>query len=177
MAGYVRRFLRCQDAEMRGGQTRIQHCVPIRALHAHHELVASDAGIVHQEVDLANLGERRLDSRLHLLFVRHVDDENRGFASRRRNLDDQFVKFLPIARRYRDGCALPRQRQGAGMTDTLRRSCNQRAPPLELHACSLGSQEARIINVAVAQWWAKTRVPCVPLYLSVSPAVMNCWTF
>ncbi len=58
---------------------------------------------IHQDVDLAELRQRRLDPGLHLLFVRNVNDESRRLASRGRDLRDQFVEFLLIARRHRDG--------------------------------------------------------------------------
>ena len=64
-----------------------------------------------------------------------------AFASGGRDLGDQFVELLPIARRYRYARALARQGQRAGMADALRRSRDQRHSSFEFHECSLGKPE------------------------------------
>ena len=62
------------NAQISRGEIRLQHAHPSRhALHAHDELVAGDAGIIHQNIDLAELRRGRLDGGLDLLFVGDVE--------------------------------------------------------------------------------------------------------
>ena len=69
---------------------------------------------------------RGLDRRLDLVFVRDVHGEGCSLAAWCADLGDQLVQLRLIAGRDRYGYALARQSERAGMTDALRRSCDQR---------------------------------------------------
>ena len=60
-------------AEVGGSQIGIEHGVPVGALHAHDQLVAGDAGVVNQDVNLAELRERSFEGGFDLVFFRHVE--------------------------------------------------------------------------------------------------------
>ena len=64
------------NAQVCRGQVGIEHSVPIGALHTHNKLVAGDARIVHQDVDLAKLSDDRLARSLDLVFVGDVYRES-----------------------------------------------------------------------------------------------------
>ena len=49
------------DAEVCRSKIGLQNGVPIGTLHAHDQLVAGDAGVVDQDIDLAQLRDRTLD--------------------------------------------------------------------------------------------------------------------
>ena len=88
------------DAEIRGSQIGLQDGVPVGALHAHDELIAGDAGVVDQDIDLAELGDGGLDGGLDLLFVGDIESEGRGFAAGGGDFGDQFVELFLIASGY-----------------------------------------------------------------------------
>ncbi len=84
-------------AHISGSEISLQHRIPVGTLHPHDQLVARDAGVVDQDVDLAELGDRRLDGGLDLFLVVYVDGEGCGFAAGAANLIDQFVELFLIA--------------------------------------------------------------------------------
>ena len=110
----------CLDAEICGGQIGLQDGVPVGALHAHDELVAGDAGVVDQDVDLAELGDGGLDGGFDLLFVGDVERKGGGLAAGGGDFGDQFVQLLLIARGGGHGGAVFGEAQGAGASDALR---------------------------------------------------------
>src|SRR5262249_55192923 len=57
------------DAEISGSQIRLQDGIPVRALHAHDELIARDAGIVDENVDFTELVGCSFDGVLDLFLV------------------------------------------------------------------------------------------------------------
>ena len=95
------------DAEVRRGEIGLQHRVPVGAFHAHDELIAGDAGVVDQDVDLCRTGRWRFDGGLDLLFVGNIEGEGCGLAARGRDFADQFIQLLPIARGDGDRRAFP----------------------------------------------------------------------
>ena len=62
----------CAQRERRR-QVGGEHLVPVVALHAQHQLVAGDAGVVDQDVDPAVRCERAVDQRVDRGGVGHVD--------------------------------------------------------------------------------------------------------
>ena len=59
-------------------QVDAQHQVPVRGLHAQHQVVARDAGVVYDDFDFAEFLDDRLGASLDRLLARHVDGERRG---------------------------------------------------------------------------------------------------
>ncbi len=110
------------NAEEGGGEIGIEDGVPVGALHAHDELVARDAGIVDEDVDLAEAGDRRFDGGLHLVFVGDVHGEGGGFAAGGADRGGEFFQLLLIARRYGNAGSLTREVERAGVADALRGS-------------------------------------------------------
>src|SRR5882762_4891836 len=112
----------------------MEHRIPIGALHAHHKLVARDPGVVYQDIDLAEMRERRLEDGLDLFFVTDIKNESRRVATRRSDLDDEFFEVLLISCRDGHSGTRPRQLESAGAADTLRSTRNQRHASGESHA-------------------------------------------
>ena len=54
-------------------EVRLEHGVPIAARHAHREGVAGDAGVVHEDVAAAEVGEDLVAGFLHRIEVGHID--------------------------------------------------------------------------------------------------------
>ena len=81
-------------------EVHLEHAVPVLALHAHQQLVAGDAGVVHQDVDAAVLREDLPERRLGGRRVGHVHDD------RRRS-------------RVRARAAWPRSAAGSGLTTSV----------------------------------------------------------
>src|SRR5208282_701348 len=86
------------NTEIRGGEIGLQHGIPVGPFHADDELVAGDAGIVDQNVDLPELGDGGLDRGLDLLFIRDVDRKRGSFPAGGGDLVYQFVQLLVISR-------------------------------------------------------------------------------
>ena len=63
-------------ADERAGQIHLEHAVPVLALHAHQQLVAGDAGVVHEDVDAAVLREDLAERRLGGRRVGHVHQDD-----------------------------------------------------------------------------------------------------
>ena len=57
---------------MRAGKVGAQHGVPIFELHAQRESVAGDGGVVHQDVELAELRENLLERDFYLRGIGYV---------------------------------------------------------------------------------------------------------
>ena len=108
------------------GEVGVDHVVPIGAFHAHDQLVAGHARIVHQNVDLAEARDYGLHSRLDLLFAADVHLERRCLAAFAVDLAGKLLQFLLIARAQRDLGSRLGEYQGARATDPLRRSSYQR---------------------------------------------------
>ena len=89
----------CLRAQIRTGEVGIDDAIPIRALHAQYKLVMGDAGIIHQNVDLAELTDGSLDRGLDLFLVANVHLENGGLTSGGGDLGANFAQFLLIPRR------------------------------------------------------------------------------
>jgi hypothetical protein len=106
----------------------LQDGVPIGALHAHDELVAGDAGIVHQDVNLVELGDRGFNGGLDLLFIGDVESERCRLSAGRGNFVYQLIQLVLIARGDGDCRARRGESQRAGPSDALRRACDQRHP-------------------------------------------------
>ena len=113
------------DAEISGSEVRLQHGVPVGAFHPHDELVAGDAGIVDQDVDLAELGDGRLDRGFNLLFVADIEGEGGCFAVCGGDLIHQLIQLVLIARGHCDRGACRGELDCAGAADALRCSGNQ----------------------------------------------------
>jgi hypothetical protein len=60
------------DAE-HGLEVGVQHGVPVVVLHAHGELVARDAGVVHQHMQAALALDDAVDQRINRRSVVHVE--------------------------------------------------------------------------------------------------------
>ena len=98
----------------------MQHRIPVGPLHAHDQLIAGDAGIVHQDVDLAELRTGRLDRGLDLLFIGNVESEGRSLPARGGNFVNQFVQLLLITRGNGNRRARRGELQRAGSSNALR---------------------------------------------------------
>ncbi len=85
------------NAEIGGGQVRLQNGIPVGTLHSHHELIAGDAGVVDQDVDLPELRNRRLHHGLDLLFLAYVECQRGSVAARRGNFVNQFIQPFLVA--------------------------------------------------------------------------------
>src|SRR5271170_262905 len=114
------------DAEICGGKVSLQDGVPVSALHAHDELVAGDAGVIDQDVDLAELADGGLDGGLDLPFVGDVEGKGRGLAACGGDLVHQIIQLVLITRGYGYCCAGAREFQCAGSSDALRCSGDER---------------------------------------------------
>ena len=91
------------------------------------------AGIVDQDVELAERAHRRLDQPMSLGCLGDVPLHGDGLASVRRDRSDDGVR-ASLARRIvdHDGCAVLRQRLGDGRADTLRGTGDDRDLTLKL---------------------------------------------
>ncbi len=112
-------------------------------------MVAGDAGVVDEDVDLAELGEGLFDSGLDLVFVGYVDNEGGGLASGGGDGGDEFVELLAVAGGGGDGRAFAGEGQGAGVADALGRSGDQRYAACEFHGCSSSELE---LEISVRTW-------------------------
>jgi hypothetical protein len=119
------------------GQVGAQHIVPVRALHRHHQPVAGDAGVVHQDLDLAEALEHRFGAGLDRLLAGYIQRKRRRLAAGRLNLRHCLGQLDLIPRRQRHGGASPRQFQRARPPDSLRSAGHQRNSSLQICHMSL----------------------------------------
>src|SRR5580704_2351186 len=111
--------------EERRGEIRVQHFVPVGSFHAHHQLVAGDACIVHKDVDFAEAGENRFHSGLDLFFVGDIDLEGCCLAALRSDFGGELIELLLIARTQCQLRSRGGEHQSASAANTLRRSGNE----------------------------------------------------
>ncbi len=116
------------NAEISGSEIGLQDGVPIRAFHAHDQLVAGYARIIYQNVDFAELRNRRLNRRLHLFFVGDVERECGRVSARVGYFADEFVQLFLIACRHGYRRAFSRQPHRAGAANALRCPGDQSHP-------------------------------------------------
>ena len=79
-------------------QVRLEHLAPRVDAHAHDQVVARDAGVVDQDVDLAERVERGLDQRLGRLRLSHVRLDGERLAAQRLDLLRGLLRGLRVAR-------------------------------------------------------------------------------
>ena len=78
-----------------------QHVVPIRALHAQHQPVAGDPGIVDQDLDFTESFQNSPGAGLDGLFAGHIQREGRSLAAGSFNLRNRLGQFRLIPGRER----------------------------------------------------------------------------
>src|SRR5580692_6340401 len=108
------------NAEEGGGEISLEHGVPIGTFHPHHKLIASNSGVVNENVNFAELGDGGFNGRFDLLFIGDIDGEGNGFASGGGDFGDQFIELVLITRGDSNGRAFFGKAQGAGTADALR---------------------------------------------------------
>jgi hypothetical protein len=91
-------------------------------------LVTRDAGVVHENVDLAELGDGGFDRRLDLLFVGDVEGEGRGLTAACGNLIYQLLQLLLIASGYNYRRASSGKFRRTGASNALRSAGHERHP-------------------------------------------------
>ena len=124
------------------GQVGVDYVVPVGALHAHDQLIAGDAGIVDQNVDLAEARDHGLRDGLDLLFIADVELERRRLAAFAVDLVGQLLQLLLIAGAQRHLRARLGQHQRARAANALRRSGYQRDPAFNsCHEASLETKQ------------------------------------
>src|SRR6185312_1075851 len=99
---------------------------PVGALHAHHELIASNAGVVYKNVDLAEALKRSFGRRFDLRFLSYVHRKASGFTAFSNDLGFDLLELVAVTRGQRDLCTMCRKTQGTRPSDTLRGSGYQR---------------------------------------------------
>src|SRR5208283_4767507 len=119
------------DEQERASQVGVEDFVPVGALHAHDQLIAGDAGIVDQDVDLAELREGGLHFGLDLLFVADVHLERGSFPALTLDLAGELLQLFMIARAQRDLGPGFGQHQRTRTTYPLRRPSYQRNSALD----------------------------------------------
>ena len=102
------------------GEIGVDDGVPVGALHAHDQLVAGDAGVVDQDIDLAEVRKSGLDCGFHVVFGCDIHLESGGVAACGFDLFDHGGEFFFIARAERDGVSGFSEGDGAGTSDALR---------------------------------------------------------
>jgi hypothetical protein len=113
----------CVQRERRG-QVRGDHGVPVVALHPQHQLVARDAGVVHQDVDAAVPLDTPATSASTRRGVGHV--EPRLAPPARRTISSHHRARVVAARRRHDVRARARQHQRDRAPDAARRAGHDR---------------------------------------------------
>src|SRR6266481_8616913 len=102
---------RLLNAQMRARQVRPQHRLPILHLHPDRQAVARDRRVVHQNIQPPEFLNHLLESRPHLLRVRHIHLHRERCPARRGNLADQRRQLFFISCRGSDLRPRCRQRQ------------------------------------------------------------------
>ena len=106
---------------MGAGQVRLNHRVPVGALHPQGQLVAGDGGVVDEDIDAAELFERLGEARLDLLFARHVHRDGQRLAAALLDFPFERGELVRAARRQHQARAVLGEQQGRGAADALRR--------------------------------------------------------
>ena len=96
------RAQRLLNAQMRAGEIRAQHGVPVVGFHAHGEPVARDGGVVDENIEPAEFLEDLLESGFHLLGVGNVHLYGQSRAARAFDFCNQRRKLF--------GASAPRRR-------------------------------------------------------------------
>ena len=105
----------------RAEQVRLEHLAPRVDRHAHDQVVARDAGVVDEDVDLAVRVERGLDQRLSGFRLRHVRLNGQRLAAERLDLLRGLLRRGRVARvREADVGALLGEPQRDGLADAAR---------------------------------------------------------
>ena len=112
--------------QKRAGEVGREHVVPVGALHAHHEAVAGDAGVVDEDLDFAEAIEDGLGAGLDGVFAGHVEGEGSRLAAGRGDLRRHFGELGFVASRERDSCSGLCQLQRTGASNALAGSGDQR---------------------------------------------------
>ena len=107
---------------MRAGEVGAQHGVPIFQFHAQRESVASDRGVVHQDIELAEFRENLLKAGFDLHGVGDVHGDCERFAACGFNLGDQRCEFFGVAGGDCDLCAGGSEGERRRAADSLRRA-------------------------------------------------------
>src|SRR5208337_1595162 len=121
------------DQHERSGEIGVDYFVPLRALHAYHQLITGNAGVVHENVNLTELSDHCLDSCLNLFFVAHVHFEHSRVSALAVDLAGELLQLLLVAGAERDLGPRLRKHQRTCTPNPLRRSGYQRDPAF--HSC------------------------------------------
>jgi len=108
-----------------------EHIVPIGPFHHHHQAVAGDSGIVHQNLDFAKARQNRLHGVLDGFFAGHIQRKGRSRASRSLNLSSHFGQLAFISRSQGHRCPIRCQRQRASPSNPLRCPGHQGNPSIQ----------------------------------------------
>jgi len=101
------------------GQVGAQHVVPVGPFHAQHQAVTRDAGVIDQDLDLAELFEDRFCPGLDRILAGHIEGEHGSLAAASLDFGRGFGEFGLVTRRKRHGRSCPGQFQCAGLADSL----------------------------------------------------------
>src|ERR1019366_8825281 len=110
---------------------------------------ASDSGVVHQDVDLAEAGDDSFYSGFDFFFAGDVDFEGCGFASSGGNLAGKLVQFFLIASAKSDFGSSAGEHERTSAANSLRRSGDECYAAF--HSChgDLLMNQSRIITIAL----------------------------
>src|SRR5439155_23750944 len=97
---------------------------------------AADAGVVEEDVDAALSLRRVVGEALRRSGIGHVGDDRVGLAATRADLRDGLVRARAIDVGDDDACALPREEQRAGASDTRAGTGDDADLPVEASAHS-----------------------------------------
>src|SRR5690349_1904629 len=116
------RLLRAQVSR---SQIGVHYKIPIGSFHTHDQLVFRDSGIVHQNVESAELREHIFEGGFDLLFVTDIEHKRCGLSAAGCNLSCEMVELLLITRGQRDAGTQRSKFERARSADSLRRSSDQ----------------------------------------------------
>src|SRR5579872_1263384 len=116
------------SAHIRRGQIGIENSIPIRALHAHKQLIASNSRIVHENIDLAQLRDRALERALDLFFISNIERKRKSLSSAAFDFLHELSQLFLATRCDRYSSAGRRQLESAGAANPLRCTSHQRNP-------------------------------------------------
>src|SRR5271157_523814 len=114
------------NREVGGSEIGLEDGIPVGALHAHDQLIAGDAGVVDQDIYLAELRDGGFDRGLDLLFVADIESKCARLAARSADFTDHFVQLFLIPCGDRNSRAVFGKAQGAGASNALRGASDQR---------------------------------------------------
>ncbi len=112
------------DQDEHRGEVDGDHVVPLLVLHAHEEIVVGDAGIVDEDVDLA---ERLLRLFAELDHRRAITEVARKHEHAAAELGGKRVELLLVGARDRNVSALSVQRLGDRPANSARGAGDERA--------------------------------------------------